>query len=847
MKLAAAFSAVALLTVLAGGVAWIAFDNTDSAISEITDTAVPELTTALSLARESAAVAASAPAFAAVADHADREDVSAQLDDAVVGLEALLSEMEQSGADDAVVEEISTGLARLSQSLGDQDLAAAEIINRRAERDGHTRDLANAFDRFDQRVRPLIEAANDRLREQGDALADAVDDGVEGVTGEAAGELIGVLDLRAHALRAALLLVRANAATDPAVVEDAWQAFTQLMSPMINALDRAGDIDGADELQALLDTLIDLGVADGNVFERRTAELERAPDDRPAGPVIRAERDIVAAQAALVEALDSPVRGARVRIVSDGMDLSDLVADQMDRFIDTDLTAFRLLLDLNNAVNLWVGLLNEASATSDADRLQVLIERSAAAQADVEALLADVADRSARQQLTEPIGAITAASTGEGGLLAVQAAIIAARDRGAALLTASRQTAEDLRSAIDGVVADARASIQRARDDARQTMADGQTLLLAICGLSLLVAIAIGWLYVGQQVVRRLTSLAGAMKAIAGGDLDATIPARGRDEITDMAAAVVVFRDNGRERQRLEAEQAEAGRRAEEQKRTAMRELADSFEASVKAVVDSVSTAATEMQATAQSMSGIAVQASGQATDASAASQQAAANVETVASASEQLATSVREIGSRVQESSAIAQDAMGKSEAAETKIGELAASAEQIGEVVGLITSIAEQTNLLALNATIEAARAGEAGKGFAVVANEVKSLASQTAKATEDIAAQVRAVQDSTRDAVGVIETVGETIARINEIATAIASAVEQQSAATHEIARNVQEAAAGTQRVTTAIAGVNEVAGETGSAGAQVLEAARELSTQADALAGQVDHFIAQVRAA
>lgn len=261
----------------------------------------------------------------------------------------------------------------------------------------------------------------------------------------------------------------------------------------------------------------------------------------------------------------------------------------------------------------------------------------------------------------------------------------------------------------------------------------------------------------------------------------------------------------------------------------------------VKQVTEIVASASTQLQNTAEGMLTTAEQVTQQSGAVAAAAEQASANVQTVASAAEELSASIEEVGRQVEESSKIAQNAAEETKQTNESVEELAEAADKIGEVVELISDIAAQTNLLALNATIEAARAGDAGKGFAVVANEVKSLASQTAKATGDIAAQISAIQSATGNAVTAIKGIGETISQVNEIATAIASAVEEQGAATKEIARNVQEAATGTQEVSSNIVEVQKAAAKTGQSSGQVLESAQELSKQAEALQDEMVKFL------
>jgi len=370
-------------------------------------------------------------------------------------------------------------------------------------------------------------------------------------------------------------------------------------------------------------------------------------------------------------------------------------------------------------------------------------------------------------------------------------------------------------------------------------------VILAMIFAAALCAV-LGWLLVAgvSTPIQRITE---AMKRLAGHDLSTEITGLGRaDEIGAMAAAVQIFKDSMITAERLSEEQRHE-QMLKEQRAARIEAINAAFDSQASEALNFLASAATELRATAGGMSNNADLASKQAGAVAAASEEASTNVQTVAAATEELSSSIQEIARQVVQSSTIAGQAVQEAAATGSTMQTLSEAAQKIGEVVRLINDIAGQTNLLALNATIEAARAGEAGKGFAVVASEVKNLATQTARATEDISAQVAAMQSSTGNAVAAIERIDQTIGRMNEISTSIAAAMEEQGAATQEIARNVQEAARGTTEVSSNITGLNQSVEETGAASVEVLGAADELGQQAEQLRARVGTFLADIRSA
>jgi methyl-accepting chemotaxis protein len=436
---------------------------------------------------------------------------------------------------------------------------------------------------------------------------------------------------------------------------------------------------------------------------------------------------------------------------------------------------------------------------------------------------------------------------GQTGVFRLRQKELDAGDYGRVILEETRKLNVGLGTSVQQLVSGVQTETDASTWRARQEISLATTVMLAAGGLTLIGSALFVWLYVGGNIVRRIGNLQRSMQLLSDGDLDTEIyHSSQQDEIASMARSLQVFRESMIEARALSAGQ-DQDRAAKAERTSRIEARIVEFETTVRAALEGLQKSANSMQTTAQGMSATADQSSALVSAVASAAEETSVNVQTVSAGTEQLSSSISEIGRQVVASAQIARKAVDEAGATDATVQGLADNASRISVVVDLIQVIASQTNLLALNATIEAARAGEAGRGFAVVASEVKNLANQTAKATEEIRAQIASMQQVTTSAVGAIRNIGQTITEINEVTAAIAAAVEQQGAATREIARNIQHAAGGTSEVSSNIIGVSTASAEAGSAASEVLSASGALRREADVLRAEIDAFLGNIRAA
>jgi methyl-accepting chemotaxis protein len=631
---------------------------------------------------------------------------------------------------------------------------------------------------------------------------------------------------------------RLLAATDGAERENALKALTaarQELKQTIGALaaeDAASLNKTADRIFANLDRLMQ------SVTERQTISAARGA--LVAG--LRKSHQKLAEKLAPMADDAGFTLTMGLQTAADNKDL-EVIQKMLAALADNELASLQAILDLRAESNLILGILVEAADLPSADLLPPVRDRFNATAGRLAKAAATFKDAEASKLVNELV------KTGKdaGNVFDLKQKELVAAKAGASVVTENHALARQFEKEVAGLGARSEASAAAAVRQSETEIRQGQIILICLALISLATALVIGWWYVGRGVVRRLVRLQHSMKSIAAGDLAAEVATNGSDEIAEMAGALQVFKDNMVESNRLRAERLETDKKAQAQRKAEMRRLADEFEAAVGEIVQTVSSASTELEASATMLTTTAEHTQQLSGRVEAASQEASSNVKSVAAATEEMTASIAEISQRVQESNRIASEAVSQAEITDARINELSKAAVRIGDVVNLITTIAEQTNLLALNATIEAARAGESGRGFAVVAQEVKALAAQTAKATNEISSQIAGMQVATQDSVVAIKQIGTTIGRISEISASIAASVDQQGGATQDIARNVDQASNGTSEVASNIGDVNRGARETGSASAQVLSSAQALSGESNRLKLEVGRFLDTVRAA
>ena len=603
---------------------------------------------------------------------------------------------------------------------------------------------------------------------------------------------------------------------------------------------------------AKLNEIIALG-ADKTVAAALTETVKNIDDmTRSLGAAARERLDAAAMHDKKYEALrkaQADLVAASVPEMVDMQSRLNAVLVAVDPSIDDATAAARVVEQLGNVIaggNLMASHLAAALSANDADTLEA-IEREFKDTIERVKTNLEMLPKSTAKTMAAAVAKVQALGEGKERIFKIRQKELDAADYGETILEETRKLNVGLGISVQQLVDGVRKETDTATAQAREEISLATLVMLGLGAATLIGSVLFVWLYVGRSILRRIRALQSSMKLLSSGDLESEIYRSDQsDEIAEMSETLQVFRESMRTARALSADQ-DKDRIAKAERASRMEERIVEFETTVRGALESLSGAANSMQSTAQSMSATADRSSALVSAVASAAEETSVNVQTVSAGTEELSSSIAEIGRQVVSSAEIARKAVAEAGATDTTMQGLADNAARISVVVDLIQTIASQTNLLALNATIEAARAGEAGRGFAVVASEVKNLASQTAKATDEIRQQIGAVQNVTTSAVAAIRNISTTISEINDVTTAIAAAVEEQGAATREIARNIQHAAGGTSEVSSNIVGVSSASNEAGAAAADVLASSDALRREAEVLRAEIDAFLSNIRAA
>ncbi|AWK89623.1 hypothetical protein DEW08_26855 (plasmid) [Azospirillum thermophilum] len=849
-KLLVSVGAISALAVLGAGVGWLSFNTVDEALTQVTGTSMPSLAAAHGLDAESSRIVALAPALAAADTQTAREALKQDLLRRQTLLNSLIADAERLGARKEALDRIRSEASAMFGNLGRLDASVQARLGAAEQGAGILAGINTAHRDLLAIVGPLVDKRSGAMEKSANDLETVVTATAEKLGNQTSGNLIAAYEIRqsistmGEALRA-LPLVNA-----PDAVGELMSTFISATSSAMMRGKRLAQDEAGAALMPDIEELVKFGVRPTDVFEWKQQLLTGAlpPAEREAqnARIAEAARRAAELEKSAIEKVDTLTQKARLAFTISTLELK---SDASERLVDVkrDLAGLRTLLEVAAYGNLLAGQMNQAGTAPTLAAIDDLEKAFAAGQQEFAKRLDRLVKDDDAAALLERARALVAFGAGEKSIFAVRRFSLKVDQEGTGLLAANAQSAARLAEAATTLVQSAGELAGRASADAGSAARSGRLWLTGLAVFSVGASILIIWLVVGRHIVARLTALATAMRAIAAGRLDHPIKADGSDEITDMASALVVFRDTAREVEAANA-RAEAERaRAAEDRKTMLLSLADDLERSIKSVVGSLSKQADHMHSMAGEMTQSAESNRSVASEAAVTADQTRSNVETISAAAQQLSASIAEITRQVADSARFAGNAATEAQRTDETVRTLQDAATEIGKVVELISAIANQTNLLALNATIEAARAGEAGKGFAVVASEVKHLASQTASATDQISQQISAIQSVASDAAVAIRRIVDTVGTINTISTGIAAAVEQQEAGTREIARNVEQAANGTNALFQSLETVSTAAARTGAAATEVLNASADVSHDAETLNHDIEKVLQQIRSA
>ncbi len=827
VKLQVAFGVVAITTVIAAAVAIMSFSETERGFERVQSREVPTMTDALRLSVASGEISAAAARFVSARTSDDRKLIAGEIATRSRDLDAIMDRLRVGQGDGGSFSIAEPMAKRLKENLKALETAISERTALRDRLDARLEALHKVHGRISDKLTPVVDDSYFEVVTTAEDVGKSGDIIVRTLIQGGMQVMQAMVEVGAETNLVTGLLTAGALSNSPgilAMLEDRFTASARRAEKQLAKLPAGSKFDPLKE---------------------RVRALVKLAEFKPQQDADGAERlnRVFRAHEQLTNLLIGLIDDLNFDVVMNSEDAVKRSSNLVKELVANQIAGLRNALEIAAQTHLVTSLISEAAVAKDAAGLVPMQDRFKAA-AD---LLVRASKAVPDQEIKKIIDEMIAFGTGADSVFALRGSEIAAAARADKTIEENVTIQRSLDRAVAVLVGEAEKSMQSGSVKLVEDLGRNRMLLMIVAAISLLVAGGIGVFYVQRRLVRRLTSIGDAMRRLSSGETDLAVPAAAdSDEIGEMARSLEVFRSGEIERRNMAARQ-EAEQAAQRQRAAGIEQMIGDFRATVTAVIAAVTDNVARMETTARTLSSIAAEADSQARAASSSSEQTSANVRSVAGATEELGTSILEISDQASQANSVVERATTIAQSADRLVGQLSAGASRIGDVIKLIRAIAEQTNLLALNATIEAARAGEAGRGFAVVASEVKTLASQTAKATEEISSQIGAIQGSTAEAVEAIRQITGVMGDISRFTTTIAASVEEQSASTQEIGRNVQQAADGAKELAGNMATVTEAIDETNRSATQVLDASSALTSQAGTLQDAVDQFLERVAAA
>ena len=826
-KLQIAFGVVAIMTVVAAAVAIMSFSDTERGFARVQSREVPMMTDALRLSVASGEISAAAARFVSAKTSDDRKQIATQIATRSRDLDAILDRLRAGQGDSSGLSIAEPMAKRLKENLKALEAAISERTALSDRLDARLDALHKVHAKISDKLTPIVDDSFFEVVTTAEDVGQSGDIMVRTLIQGGMQVMQAMVEVGAETNLVTGLLTAGALTSSPSILsmlEDRFTASARRAEKQLAKLPPGTKFEPLKQRVRELSKLTDFKTRGGE------SEMERLTK------VFRAHEQLTNLLIGLIDDLNFDVVMQSEEAVKRSSKLvKDLVANQ--------IAGLRNALEIAAQSHLLTSLISEAAIAKNTASLVPLQDRFKAASDLLIKASAKMPDKELKQTIADML------AFGQNGesMFALRAAEIEAAARADKTIDENVTIQRSLDRAVAVLVGEAEKSMQSGSAKLVEDLGRNRMLLMIVAAASLLVAGGIGVFYVQRRLVRRLTSIGDAMRRLSSGETEVTVPAAAdNDEIGEMARSLEVFRSGEIDRRTMAARQ-ESEQAAQRARGAAIERMIGEFRATVTSVITAVSDNVGRMETTARTLSSIAAEADNQARAASSSSEQTSSNVRSVAGATEELGASILEISDQAAQANSVVERATVIAQSADQLVGQLSSGASRIGDVIKLIRAIAEQTNLLALNATIEAARAGEAGRGFAVVASEVKTLASQTAKATEEISGQIGAIQGSTAQAVEAIRQITSVMGDISRFTSTIAASVEEQSASTQEIGRNVHEAATGARELAGNMATVTEAIEETNRSATHVLDASSALTAQAGTLQQAVDDFLDRVAAA